>query len=182
MSLSANVKNWIRKTFTNNDAAAAMIAAIDAATATNGSQAAAIAAAQADATAALNTAYRDNTVLIPVEDLAAGADIASRVAFCSPLAGQIVSAAILAVGVYAGVDAGNTMVVALTDGAGNAIVSKTFNNAVIPLDNGMSDLGALDATNKVLLANETVKMAITNGATANPPALFLVLQFRPTAV
>lgn len=74
------------------------------------------------------------------------------------------------------------MVVALTDGAGNAIVSKTFDNVTIPTNSGYDDLGALDATHKILTASEIVKVAVTNGATANPPSLFLVLRFRPTAV
>lgn len=181
MSLSANIKQRLRKEFHNLELANAIITAIDLATSTNGTQATAILAAQADATAALNVAFRDKYSLIPIEDLAAGADIAARVVFAHPGAGQLVSVGILAVGAYAGVDAGNTMVVAITDGAGNSIVSKTFNNTTVPTDNGYDNLGTLDVTHKVLTAAETVKMALTNGATANPPGLFLCIRFRPDA-
>jgi len=181
MALSANVKQRFRADSHNRDAAAAIISAIDTATAANVTNAAAALAAQTDATAALNLKFRDKFVHIPIEDLGAGADIAARVCFANPLAGQLVSAGILAVGSYAGVDAGNTMVVALTDGAGNSIVSKTFNNTTVPTNSGLDDLGTLDATHKILTASETVKIAITNGATADPPGLFLVLRFRPDA-
>jgi len=46
--------------------------------------------------------------------------------------------------------------------------------------NALNDLGALDATHKVLTAGETVSLAITNGATANPPPMRLVIRYIPT--
>lgn len=189
MSLSNNVKQRLRSEFSNRDAAAALISAVDTATATNGTQATAItaaaaaaAAAQATADTASSVAFKDEVVLIPIEDLAAGADIAARPVYVNPLAGTLISIGILAQGSYAGVDAGNTMVVAITDAAANSIVSKTFDNVTVPTNSGFDDLGTLDVTHKILTASEIVKVAITNGATANPPGLFLVLRFRPTAV
>ena len=78
------------------------------------------------------------------------------------------------------IDDGNTSVFAVTDGAGNAIVTKTYNTATQPTGNALNDLGGLDGTHKVLTAGEVVKLAITNGATAKTPAGYLVLRFIPT--
>lgn len=182
MSLSVNVKNWIRKTFINNDAAAALIAAVDAATATNGTQTTAIATAQAAADLAGNVAFKDQVEFIPIEDLAAGADIAARVAYANPLAGQLVSVGLLLVGASAGVDNSNTCVVAITTAAAGSIVSKTYNAGTPMTSNALNDLGALDGSNKILAAGAPIKIAVTNGATADTPPMMLVIRFRPDAI
>jgi hypothetical protein len=118
--------------------------------------------------------------LIAIEDLAADADIANRPVFAAPTAMTLESAALIAQGAFAGIDAGNTMVVTLKDGAGNTIVTKTYNNVTVPTNSGVNDLGTLDATQKILTANELVTLSITNGATANPPAMLLRLTFGRT--
>lgn len=182
MALSTNVKNWIRKTFINNDAAAALVAAIDAATSTNGTQATGILAAQAAADLAANVAFKDQVELLAIEDLAAGADIAARVAYANPLAGQLVSVGLLLVGASAGVDNSNTCVVAITTAAAASIVSKTYNAGTPLTSNVINDLGALDGTNKILAAGAPIKLAVTNGATADTPPMFLVIRFRPDAI
>lgn len=125
-------------------------------------------------------AASDQVVNVPVEDLAAGADIAARPVAALPTAMTLVSASLLAQGAFAGIDAGNTMVVDIKDGAGNTIITKTYNNVTVPVANAANDLGTPDATQKLLTANEVVTMSITNGATANPPAMVLQLTFRRT--
>ncbi len=69
---------------------------------------------------------------------------------------------------------------AVTDGAGNAIASKTLNTAAQPSTTAINDFGALDATHKALTAGETVSLAITNGTTAATPAGQLVIRYIPT--
>jgi hypothetical protein len=113
---------------------------------------------------------------IEIADLAAGADIAATTKFATPVAAELQSAHLLLQGASAGVDAGNTVVVALTDAAGNTIVTKTY-GATPPTANALNNLGTLDATHKVLTAGEVVKLAITQGATADLPACTLVLRY-----
>lgn len=131
--------------------------------------------------ATLNSAHAQQEVLIPLTALTAGNDLAATVQFSDPRGVTLVSAALImqsnAIGT---IDDSNTSVVAITDGASNSIVSKTYNTATQPTAPGVNDLGALDATNKVLTANETVSIAITNGATAATPASLLRLVFEPT--
>jgi predicted RecA/RadA family phage recombinase len=134
-----------------------------------------------DGALTLNDAHSEQCVLLPVAALGAGADLAATVVFSHPRAGTLVSVGFLAVGTDFGtVDDGNTAVFAVTDGAGNAIVSKTYNTAMQPTANALNDLGALDVTHKVLTAGQVVKLAITNGATAKTPGGYLVLRFIPT--
>lgn len=111
----------------------------------------------------------------PIEDLAAGADIADRVLAAFPRGGQVLRAGFVANGTFGGIDAANTAVFALTDGAGNTICSITYNNVTVPVNNGYSTLGTPDATHSLLTANETFRVSITNGATANlPPGTLIV--------
>ena len=97
--------------------------------------------------------------MVTVEDLAAGADIAGRVIYVVPTgyAVTLSSVSIVPSGSKTGIDAGNTCVVALANGA-NAIVSKTYNNTtVFPADATEDDLGALSGTYKVLAAGALLK-------------------------
>jgi hypothetical protein len=131
------------------------------------------------ATAAqLNTANRFITH-IPVENLAAGANIATRAVFSVPtgLTLTLDSIDILPQGDDAGIDAGNTCVIAVANGA-NAIVTKTYDGTtgkVFPDDATVGNLGALSAAYKALAAGAVVKLSVTNGATADPPAFLLRL-------
>ncbi len=131
--------------------------------------------------ATLNAAHAEQTVVIPIAALGAGADLAAAIQFAHPRAVTLVSVGYLAAGTDFGtVDDSNTSVFAVTDGAGNSIVEKTYNTGTQPVASALNDLGALDATHKVLTAAETVSLAITNGATAKTPAGFLVVRFIPT--
>ncbi len=114
-----------------------------------------------------------------VEDLAAGADIASRVILAAPagLDLTLASAHIIPQGTAAGVDDGNTAVIALSDGT-NTIVSKTYNTeTAFPDDGAIADLGDLDADHKVLSAGEKLYLDVLNGATANLPRFMVQLVF-----
>lgn len=125
----------------------------------------------------------EETVLLPIAALAAGADLAATIQFAHPRAVTLVSVGYLAAGTDFGTVAdAATSVFAVTDGAGNSIVSKTYNTATQPVASALNDLGSLDATHKVLTAGETVSLAITNGSTAKTPAGYLVLRFVPTGL
>lgn len=128
----------------------------------------------------LNAAHAEQTVIVRVEDLAAGADIAARPVFVHPRAVTLVSVGILTEGAPAGVDNDNTAVLALADDAANAIVTKTYNTATQPPTADYEDLGALDGTHKVLTAGEHVTLSVTQGATANLPAFSVILRYIPT--
>lgn len=110
-----------------------------------------------------------------IEDLGAGVDIAARAIFQAPtgLDIDIISAGIIPEGSSAGVDDSNTAVIALTDGT-NTLVTKTYNtSAQPPAANALGDLGAISSTYKTLSAGEKLYVAVTQGATANLPALML---------
>lgn len=141
------------------------------------------AALSADETVQMRLNHRPATpyvVLIPIEDLSAGGDISARPVFADRRGGTLVSAALIAQGSFAGIDDSNTMVVLLDDST-NTIVTKTYNTATQPTASAANDLGSLSATHKVLAADEVIRLTITNGATANPPAMLLRLEFKPAA-
>lgn len=120
----------------------------------------------------------EKTVVFPVEDLAAGADIDGRYVFSAPAACVLTSARIIPSGTAAGIDAANTCVVTLKDGAGNVIVTKTYDNVTLfPAQGTTDDLGTLSATHKVLTQDEGVELEVTNGLSADPPAFTLLLSF-----
>lgn len=130
----------------------------------------------------VNAAIKEKEVLIPIAALGANGDLAALTVFGVPRAATLVSVGYLSGGDgdFGVIDDANTSVFALTDGAGNAIVSKTFNTATQPTANALNDLGALSAEHKVLTAAEICKLAITNGATAKTPAGFLVIRYLST--
>ena len=130
--------------------------------------------------AALDAAHKEQIFLIPVEDLAADADIAARVIFALARANTIQRIGILTDGAPAGVDDDNTVVIAIQDGATNTIVSKTYNTGTQPPTSAYADLGALDGTHKILTAQETVTLTVTQGTNANMPPFKLVLVTIPT--
>lgn len=105
-----------------------------------------------------------------VEDLEANADIANRPIFYCPAGYKLTISDILLLsqGTVAGVDAGNTAVIALSNGA-NAIASKTFNNTVtFPAIATVTNLGTL-STYKAIAAGEVIKLSITCGTSADLP-------------
>jgi len=133
-----------------------------------------------DTSWARDVAHAEQMVIIPSEDLAAGGDIADRLAFVHPRAVTLTSIGIMFDGAPAGVDDANTSVILLEDDASNAIVTKTYNTATQPPTSDYEDLGTLDATHKVLTAGEHVLFSITNGATADLASGSLVIRYVPT--
>ena len=112
-----------------------------------------------------------------VEDLAAGADIVARVLASVPAGYEmtILQADIIPRGDDAGIDASNTCVIALSNGS-NAIVTKAYNGTTtFPDQDAVGNLGALSATYQKIAAAGTLKLSVTNGATANPPAFDIQL-------
>lgn len=130
--------------------------------------------------ATLDDAHAEQSVIVPVEDLAADGDIAARPIFVHPRAVTIVSVGILTQGSPAGVDDANTAVLALKDDAANTILTKTYDTANQPPDGDYEDLGTPDATHKVLAAGEHVTLDVTQGTTADLPAFSLVIRYIPT--
>jgi len=128
---------------------------------------------------ALNAAHEEQLVQVPVEALAAGVDIAARPVYAHPRASTLVSAGILTQGAptCGGAD---TIVVALKDGAGNTIVTKTYNAGAPPPTSDYADLGALNGTYKSLDALELVTLSVTQSAGAIMPAFALIIRAVPT--
>lgn len=115
---------------------------------------------------------------IAVENLGAGADIADRPIFVVPDAAvTIQSIGILTQGAPSGVDDSNTSVFTLKDDAGNTIVTKTYNTGTQPPTNDYESLGSISGTHGVLTAAEHVTLSITNGSTADLPALSVVVAY-----
>ena len=106
------------------------------------------------------------TVTHAVENLGAGADIAARAVHSFDQDGWIVSARIVNQATSAaGIDAGNTCVVALACTAG-AVASKTYTNTVVfPAANTANDLGTI--SNGHVPKNDVMTLAVTQGATAD---------------
>jgi hypothetical protein len=124
---------------------------------------------------------RGHQELVPIADLAAGADLAAVAIFCAPRGGATLRyLGILPQGDSAGIDNANTAVLAFTDGAGNAVLTKTYNTAnQPPAASVYADLGSISAVHGKLAANETLRVAITQGAAADLPALLLVVEWEP---
>jgi hypothetical protein len=117
------------------------------------------------------------TVQIPVENLGAGADIAARLAWVAPHDLTVTKVSVLSQGTAAGIDATNTCVVAVANGANN-IVSKTYNNTTtFPATDTQDDLGTPDATQKKMKKGDLLKLSVTNGATADPPAFVVQVEY-----
>jgi hypothetical protein len=124
----------------------------------------------------LTAAANQKLIVIPIEDLAAGADIADRTLFYVPAGVDytLVSVGIIPRGASVGIDDSNTAVIALKDGSANAIVSKTYDTDPQPPAAGViGDLGSLSGTYKILSAGEKLVLDVTQGATANLPAFDL---------
>lgn len=132
----------------------------------------------------LDAEARTHILLIPVEDLDAGADIASRLVFEAPAGFDItmVSAKILSQGAPTGIDDSNTCVVKLENGSSNEIVEKTYDTSnAFPAAGTVGDLGTLSETYKVLVAGEKLVLSVTNGVTANPPRFVIQVVYTMAA-
>lgn len=119
-----------------------------------------------------------------VENLAANADIGdgtaggARVVYSTPRPQTLTKISILSQAAPAGIDDSNTCVIKIYRNAGaTPIVNKTYNTGTsFPAINTEGDLGTLDATEKVLAKGDQLRLEVTNGATADPPAFMLQVQ------
>jgi len=118
-------------------------------------------------------------ILSQVENLAAGADITTRAILEVPIGSSytLTSVKVISQGTPSGIDNSNTCVVQVLNGT-NAIANITFDaTTAFPAENVSVDMGALDATYKVLAAGEKLYYSVTNGATADPPAFLLQVEY-----
>lgn len=118
--------------------------------------------------------------------LGAGVDYTAKTIFAAPSGGAIISRlAIVPLAASAGIDNANTAVLAFTRGSdAGAVLTKTYNTATQPPTANTSpstSLGTLSATNKVLGANETLRLAVTQGVTADLPAFQIIIEWVPIA-
>lgn len=115
---------------------------------------------------------RTNILIVQVEGLDAGDDIASRPVFEVPTGykATIVSAYILSQGTATGIDDSNTCVVALGRNADGAFASITYkNNPAFPASGVSGDMGTIVEDYKELVAGKKIVLSVTNGSTAKPP-------------
>ena len=114
------------------------------------------------------------TVTVSVEDLNAGADIANRIIFQVPSYHRIVinTIDVIALGAAEGVDADDTCVVTVDNGE-DAVATRTY-NAVVPFPEAATP-GSLvvDSNHNTVGPGEKLRLQVTNGDTANPPAFLL---------
>ncbi len=116
------------------------------------------------------------TLVHGVEDLSAGADIATRAAHAFAKEGWIVSARVVNQATAAvGIDDSNTCVVAVSlDGQG--VASKTFNSgSPFPAANTASSLGAI--SNARADGGDVLTVSVTNGTTANPGPFLIEVDY-----
>jgi hypothetical protein len=112
-----------------------------------------------------------------VDALAAGVDISARILYVVPAGYQVVlsAASIVADGSSSGIDASNSSVWLLSNGA-NAIVTKTYDDdPAFPASGVDDDLGTLSETYCVLAETEQLKLTVTNGTTAATPPVVVKL-------
>ena len=115
---------------------------------------------------------RTNILMVQVEGLDAGDDIASRPVFEVPTGykATIVSAYILSQGTATGIDDSNTCVVALGRGSDGAFASITYKNSpAFPASGVSGSMGAIVDDYKELVAGKKIVLSVTNGSTAKPP-------------
>ena len=116
-------------------------------------------------------------VHVPVEDLSAGSDIATRPVLVAATAIELVAIGVLSQGTPAGVDDSNTAVIAIADDAANTIITKTYDTSNAFPTNDYEDLGVLDSTHKILDEGEHITLSVTNGATADLPSFIVVVEY-----
>jgi len=116
------------------------------------------------------------TVIQLVEDLGAGADIAARAVHSFDQQAWIVAARVCNQATVAtGIDASNTLVIALAVTAG-AVAGKTYNNTVtFPGANAQDSLGTI--TNPNCPKGDVMTLAVTQGATANAGPFLVEVDF-----
>ena len=114
-----------------------------------------------------------HVVTMPISDLSADADITSTPLFVVPTGYtfEVLAVDIISQGTAEGIDADNTCVLAVANGS-DAIAGVTYNAiTVFPAAGAAGSLGVI--TNKDCAAGDVISLAVTNGATANPPGFIV---------
>jgi len=109
-----------------------------------------------------------------IQNLAAGVDLTDYVIYGSGYAITLSKIGILTKGTPVGIDNSNTVVLTVKNGAGNIVLTKTYNTATQPPTNDFEDLGALSITS--IAANDILTLTMTQGTTANMPAFSIILE------
>ena len=115
------------------------------------------------------------TILIPVEDLGAGSDIAARPALVAPAALTVTSVLVLPYANSAGVDAGNSVVLTLrniTEGVDVATVTVTADFV-----SGTPITVTITGANADVAASDVLGITVTQGATANTAGFAFQVSF-----
>lgn len=127
-----------------------------------------------DATTALAT----KSQVFDIENLAANGDIAERTLWVSPAGITITSVSVLnQENTAAGINDANTLVYTIRNGlGGSTIVAETFDTTTTwPIANVEQSLGTL--ANTTVAAGTVITMQITQGANADAPAHWLVVEY-----
>ncbi len=114
-----------------------------------------------------------------VEDLGAGVDIVHRAVMVVPTgySATVIQADMIPLGAGAGIDDSNNCLVGITDGV-NSIAYVAFDTSPgFPSANTVTSLGEITEAQKTLAAGEKLCVDITNGATANPPAMLVQVTY-----
>lgn len=114
---------------------------------------------------------------IPFPHLTAGIDIAVRPFFSKIMASVIKAVGILTKGTPTGIDNSNTAVISITNEAGSAIVTKTYNTSVQPPTKDYATLGAVTDANCDIAAGGIANIAVDQENTADLPEFDLVVQY-----
>lgn len=122
-------------------------------------------------------------VIYSIEDLGAGADIADRVVSVVPTGytWEVVDAKIInsTANEPAGIDDDNKCTVVLKNGT-NAIFSKEFNTGTAFPAAGASAGTTLVSNYVSVAAGSSIKVSVTNGTAANPPAFSIQVTYKVT--
>jgi len=125
----------------------------------------------------LDTAHRQiKTILHPVENLAAGADIAARAIQAFDTDAWLISARIVnQATAAAGIDNLNTCAITLATGIGTVVTKSYDATTVFPAANTKDDLGAL--SNQHISGGNVLTLTVTNGATADPGPFLVIVDY-----
>lgn len=113
-------------------------------------------------------------MIIDFENLARGSDVPTRASIGSQQGFNWVAISILTKGAPSGIDADNTVVIALKNRAGETILTKTYTAVDQPPTNDMASLG----TPAILTSDpdDIVTAEVTQNGTANMPAFSIIFE------
>ena len=130
--------------------------------------------------AKLDAGARAHILPVQIPALAANVDMADFSILVVPASHAITltKVSIVSNGTAVGIDDSNKCTLLVEDSSSNAIVTKEFDtDPAFPALGTAVDLGALDATHKILAAGEKLFFSVTNGTTAATPAFLLQIEY-----